>query len=78
MLCCEPLHSHPREEMCGGSFLFISVQEKNFKVFTQPIMHCLYFVGTQLVDAYFLLKNLKGEPLAYIGHPHIPNFFSKD
>lgn len=53
--------------MCGFFPLYVNLREKYLKEFTQLIMHCLNFVGTQLIGAYFILKDLKDEPLACIG-----------
>lgn len=63
MLSCEPLYFHPRGEVCVGAFLFSLIQERDFKEFIQLITLSLHFMGTQLIGACFLLKNLNSEPL---------------
>lgn len=71
--------------MCGFFPLYVNLREKDLKEFTQLIMHCLNFVGTQLIGAYFILKDLKDEPLTglywakkrYQLHLYIPSFLGK-
>lgn len=80
MLSCEPLYFHPRGEVCAGAFLFSLVQKRDFKEFIQLITLSLHFMGTQLIGACFLLKNLNSEPLGQkrnLLHLHISSFLGK-
>ena len=65
MLSCEPFYFHPRGEVCVSAFLFILIQERDFKEFIQLITLSLHFMGTQLIGACFLLKNLNSEPATW-------------
>lgn len=53
--------------MCKCFPLDFSPRKQDFKAFLQLVTPSPNFVGTQLIDAYFPVKNLKGASLACTG-----------